>query len=129
MFDWVYERDLTVVYSAIIILIAGTAELGARIGRRFHRVATGGAEITTLTGAVLGLVALLLGFSFSFALSRYDARRTMVLEEANAISSTANFALMLPLPAQKPTLSLLRDYIVVRIGLGVPFDSSKLERD
>ena len=28
--------------------------------------------------------------------ARYDKRRDLVLEEANAISSTANFALMLP---------------------------------
>ncbi len=129
MFDWLYECDLTVLYPAIIILIAGTAELGARIGRRFGRVATGGADISTLTGAALGLLALLLAFSFSLALSRYDVRRTMVLEEANAIGSTANFALMLPEPAQKPILGLLRDYAGVRIGFGVPFDPSKLERD
>lgn len=103
--------------------------LGARIGRRFRRVAIGGADISTLTGAALGLLALLLAFSFSLALSRYDVRRTMVLEEANAIGSTANFALMLPEPAQGPILSLLREYAAMRIGLGVPFDPSKLERD
>lgn len=103
--------------------------LGARIGRRFRRVAIGGADISTLTGAALGLLALLLAFSFSLALSRYDVRRTMVLEEANAIGSTANFALMLPEPAQGPILSLLREYAAMRIGLGVSFDPSKLERD
>jgi type IV secretory pathway VirB2 component (pilin) len=53
----------------------------------------------------------------------------MVLEEANAISSTANFALMLPEPARKPILGLLRDYVAVRIGLGIPHDPAKLERD
>lgn len=75
------------------------------------------------------MLALLLAFSFSLALSRYDVRRTMVLEEANAIGSTANFALMLPEPAQGPILSLLREYAAMRIGLGVSFDPSKLERD
>ena len=39
-----------------------------------------------------------------------------MLEEANAIGSTANFALMLPEPAQKPIISLPRDYTAVRIG-------------
>jgi hypothetical protein len=43
-----------------------------------------------LTGAALGQLALLLAFSFSLALSRYEARRKWVLEEANAIGSTAN---------------------------------------
>jgi hypothetical protein len=86
-------------------------------------------DIGTLTGAALGLLALLLAFSFSLALSRYDARRTLVLEEANAIGSTANFALMLPEPARKPILKMLRDYTEVRIGLGVPYDPAKLQRD
>ena len=82
-----------------------------------------------MAGAALGLLALLLAFSFSLAQSRYDVRRTMVLDEANAISTTANFALMLPEPAQKQILELLRDYTAVRIGLGIPYDPAKLERD
>jgi hypothetical protein len=40
-----------------------------------------------LTGAALGLLALLLGFSFSLALSRYEVRRNLVLQEANAIGT------------------------------------------
>ncbi len=120
MFDRLYELDLTLFYAATLILIAGAAEFGAWIGRRIRGGAAGGADISTLTGAALGLLALLLAFSFSLALSRYDTRRTLVLEEANAIGSTANFALMLPEPAQGPSLSLLRDYTAVRIGLGGP---------
>ena len=80
-------------------------------------------------GAALGLLALLLAFSFSIAVSRYDSRRAVVLDEANAIGSTANFALMLPQPAQPPILNLLRNYTAVRIGLGIPYSPAKLERD
>ena len=43
----------------------------------------------------------------------------MVLEEANAIGSTGNFALMLPESAQAPILGLLREYTAVRISLGI----------
>jgi hypothetical protein len=129
MFEWLYDLDPKVLDPAIIIVIAGTAELGAHIGRWFRRRATHETDIGTLTGALLGLLALLLGFSFSLAVSRYDASRGLVLEEANAIGSTANFALMLPPPAQGPILHLLHDYAVLRIELGVPFDPAKLERD
>ena len=38
-------------------------------------------------------------------------------------------ALMLPAQAQVSILSLLREYVAVRIGLGVPYDIAKLERD
>ena len=127
MLDWIYQADLKVLYPVTAILIVGAAEFGAWLGRRGSASDT--TDISTLTGAALGLLALLLGFSFSLSLSRFDVRRTLVLEEANAIGSTANFALMLPETAQKPILSMLRDYTDVRIGLGVPYDPAKLERD
>jgi hypothetical protein len=126
---WFYDLGAAFLYPVIAVLIAGAGELGNLIGRRFRKAHTEGGDITTLTGAALGLLALLLAFSFSIALSRYDARRDMVLEEANAIGSTANFALMLPNASQGPILSLLRDYTAVRIGLGIPFDPAKMEHD
>jgi hypothetical protein len=129
MLDWLYESDLSVLYPLTAILIVGAAEVGGWIARRSFTTATGESDISTLTGAALGLLALLLAFSFSLALSRYEARRNWVLEEANAIGSTANFALMLPEPAREPVLHLLGDYTTVRIGLGIPFDPTKLERD
>jgi hypothetical protein len=83
----------------------------------------------TLTASSLGLLALLLAFSLSHALSRYEARRALVVQEANTIGSTANFALMLPKEAQPAILSLLREYATVRIGLRRPYDPAKQERD
>ena len=123
------DLTLAVLCPVTIVLIAGAAEIGNRIGLRSHRAESDAPDVGTLTGAALGLLALLLAFSFSIALSRYDARRTLVLEEANAIGSTANFALMLPEAAQPSILRLLRDYTGVRIGLGVPYDPAKLQRD
>ena len=127
--DYFYELSLLVLLAAAIILIAGAAQFGNWIGLRSHRAGTEETDAGTLAAAALGLLALLIAFSFSIALSRYDARREMVLEEANAIGSTANFALMLPHQAQRPILSLLRDYAAVRIGLGVPYDPRKMEKD
>lgn len=129
MLDRLYDADLSLLYPATIILIVAAAWFGAWIGRRSRMGASGASDTATLTGAALGLLALLLAFSFSLALSRYDTRRGMVLEEANAIGSTANFALMLPEPAQRQILGLLREYAAVRIGLGVPYDLAKLRRD
>ena len=124
-----YEADFAILYPMTIVLIAGAAEVGAWLGERSRRAADGIPETGTLAGAALGLLALLLAFSFSLALSRYDARRNWVLEEANAIGSTANFTLMLQEPAQKPILDLLRAYTAVRIGIDVSYDPAKLERD
>jgi hypothetical protein len=121
--------DAKILYPAVIILFAAAAELGALGGRYFRGSTNKGEDMGTLAGSALGLLALLLAFTFSLALSRYEARRALVLDEANAIGSTANFALMLPEPAKSSVLSTLRDYVAVRIGLGVPYDPAKLERD
>jgi hypothetical protein len=127
--QYFYGLSLLVLFAAAIILIAGAGQFGNWIGLRSHRAGTVETDAGTLAAAALGLLALLIAFSFSIALSRYDARRDMVLEEANAIGSTANFALMLPHQAQRPILSLLRDYAAVRVGLGVPYDPRKMEKD
>ncbi|MFL5280897.1 MAG: hypothetical protein ACJ8AW_07820 [Rhodopila sp.] len=129
MSGWFYDFSAVFLYPVIAVLIAGAGELGNLIGRRLRKAHIEGGDIGTLTGAALGLLALLLAFSFSIALSRHDARRNTVLEEANAIGSTANFALMLPDSFKEPILSLLRDYTAIRMGLGVPFDPAKMERD
>src|SRR5689334_12733264 len=128
LFDRFYDINLAILYPVTFALIAGVSELGALFGK-IVRNRTKPTELNTFTGAALGLLALLLGFSFSLALSRYDARRAWVLEEANAISSTANFALQLPKEAQQPILNLLREYVVIRRDLGIPYDPVKFEDD
>ncbi|HBK09001.1 MAG TPA: hypothetical protein DDZ81_24610 [Acetobacteraceae bacterium] len=124
-----FQINLAILYPAVILVIAAAGELGHRLGLRLRRLDRERPDLGTLTGAALGLLALLLAFSFSTSLSRFDTRRLMVLEEANAISSTANFALMLPQPAQGAILTLLRDYAGVRLNLGIPFDPRKMERE
>ena len=128
MFDLFYETDLRILYPLVFVVIFLMAELGIVLGRKLQ-TRTQSTELGTFTGASLGLLALLLGFSFSLALSRYDVRRGWVLEEANAISSTANFALMLPKQSQRPILNLLREYVVIRRDLGIPYDPTKMKGD
>ncbi|WP_027132954.1 bestrophin-like domain [Geminicoccus roseus] len=129
MSDWVYDLDFSILYPAVVALSVVTALVGTWLGNRTHGRNGGREDLGMLAGAGLGLLALLLAFSFSLALSRFDTRRSMVLEEANAIGSTANFALMLPQADRQPVLDLLRGYVEVRTGLGTPYDPAKLERD
>jgi len=77
----------------------------------------GGSNITTLESAMLGLLALMLAFTFSMALSRFEARRDAVLNEANAIGTTALRARLLPDPYRSETLKLLREYVQLRIDI------------
>jgi Protein of unknown function (DUF4239) len=129
IFDWFYDLNMAILYPVTIVLIAASGEIGNWFGLRFRRANTEHGDVGTLAAASLGLLALLIAFSFSMAASRYDQRRNMVLEEANAIGSAANFTLMLPQPAQEPILHLLRDYVAIRAAFGVPFDPSKMRQD
>jgi hypothetical protein len=125
-----YSVNLVVVFVVAIVLIMGTSEAGEWFGLRSRRAKVAGMGATgTLAGAALGLLALLIAFSFSIALSRYDGRREAVNDEANAIGTAANYAAMLPLQAQKPILMQLRAYAEVRIGLSQHYDPSTLNAD
>jgi hypothetical protein len=129
MFEWVYGLSAAILYPAAVALITAAGEIGNRAGLRHRGSSERTDDIGILTGAALGLLALLLAFSFSIAPTRYDARRNAVLEEANGIGSAANFALALPDPARATVLGLLRDYARDRVTLGVPYDPAGLARD
>ena len=73
--------------------------------------------MSTLEGAILGLLALMIGFTFSMALSRFEARRDAVVVEATAIGTTALRARLLPAPHKGETVKLLRDYVQLRLDL------------
>ena len=59
----------------------------------------------------------MISFTFAMALSRFDARRNAVLNEANAIGTTALRARLLPAPHNTQSLSLLREYTQLRLDL------------
>ena len=69
-----------------------------------------------VVGATLGLLAFLLAFTFGMAASRYDTRRQLVLQEANAIGTTYLRAEMLPEPQRSEIRNLLREYAALRVG-------------
>ena len=96
-----------------VVLVAG--EIGWQLGMRAE--GRGGESIATLEAAVLGLLALIIGFTFAMALARFEARRDAVVNEANAIGTTALRARLLPEPQRTETLKLLRDYVQVRLDL------------
>lgn len=77
------------------LLIA--AELGFRLGRWIaRRTKSDFSELGVLQGGVLGLLALLLGFTFSMSMTRYERRKNLVIEEANAVGTARLRARTLP---------------------------------
>jgi len=106
---------LGLIFAGSLVLILGASE----IGRRFGLLASGpGRENTsTLESSILGLLALMIGFTFAMALSRFEARREAVLNEANAIGTTALRARLLPAPHNTECIKLLREYVQIRLDI------------
>lgn len=70
-----------------------------------------------IVSAVTGLLALLVGFTFSLAIDRYETRRALVLEEANAISTVYVRTQLLPEPHRDRISALLTEYTTNREAL------------
>src|SRR5215469_8359297 len=87
------------------------------LGRRLRIKQKDQEEGTAIENAVFALFGLLLAFTFSGAVERYDHHRELIVEETNAIG-TAYLRLDLLPPADQPTLrQLFRDYTTSRLGL------------
>jgi hypothetical protein len=101
------------MFAAFVVAL----EVGYRIGRTYRTAADADtrAHIGTLQAAVLGLLALLLGFTFAMAVSRFDTRRSLVLQEANAISTTYSRARLFSQVQSQQIMGSLRDYVHARL--------------
>lgn len=118
-------------YAAIIVLVIAAGEAGRFAGIRWRRSwrQAQAPELSTLEGAGLGLLALMIGFTFAMTLSRFDARLGGVRDEANAIATAMLRSGMLPEPHAAEARRLLADYVQVRLDLisGVADDAAALD--
>ena len=95
----------------IFALVLGATAVGALIGKRVsHMSETLSEPLGVLQGALLGVVGLIMAFGLSLAVSRYETRRTAVVDEANAIGTTYLRAQTLPEPEREQSLKLLVAY-------------------
>jgi hypothetical protein len=109
-----YNYSLTSICVAGLLASLLAIEIGHWLG---GRAGPGDDNASTLEGAVIGLLALMVGFTFAMALSRFETRRDAILNEANAIETTALRARMLPEPHRREVLGLLKDYVKIRLDI------------
>jgi len=102
-------------------------EAGFRFGRWWQDRTPGEQEGPTgmLVGSILALLAFLLAVTMGMAADRFDARRAIVLDEANSIGTTYLRAGYLPEPASSQIRELLREYVPIRIVLTDATDAEK----
>jgi hypothetical protein len=114
VFD-LYNYSLLTISLVGLAAILASIEIGRWLG--VHVGDQGDDNVSTLEGAAIGLLALMVGFTFAMSLSRFEARRDAILAEANAIGTTALRARLLPEPHRGEVLELLRDYVKIRLDL------------
>src|SRR5690348_7460999 len=107
----------TLFRSGLTLAFCGAMLLCVELGRRWAlaQLERHGPEARTgvgvVDGAVYGLLALLVGFSFSGAAARFDARREVIAREANALSTAWQRIDLLPPEHQEAVRDGLRRYL------------------
>ena len=93
-------------------------ELGRRLGARRLKQDLEGARAGAgaVEGAIFGLLGLLIAFSFSGAHARFEARRQLIVREANDIGTAWLRLDLLPAAAQPALRELFRQYVDARLA-------------
>src|SRR5215831_3018266 len=105
-------------------------EIGRRASLRRLREDSGaaGEGVGTVDGAVFALLGLLLAFTFSGAAARFDTRRQLIVEEADAIGTAYLRLDVLPAEAQPGLRDLFRRYVDTRIAVYLALPDLSLAR-
>jgi hypothetical protein len=87
-----------------------------------------GEDLALIVGGTLTLLGLIIGFTFSMAVGRYDQRKNYEEQEANAIGTEYVRADLLPGAAAAKVRGLLRSYLDQRILYYVTRDARQLRQ-
>jgi hypothetical protein len=104
--------DEVVLFFGALAAFLIVLEVGFRIGR--HRKGsdeTAKTHFNAIQSALLSLLALLLGFNFAMAASRFETRKSLIQEEVDAINTTYLRAQLLPESQREGVTNLLRGYV------------------
>lgn len=126
MDDLVIGTPLWLLVPLLFGSLLAAREVGAWMRRRLMRSPDGEAtEHDYIFNGILGLLALLIAFTFGLALDRYDARRELVVDEANAIGTAEMRVRLLEGPDGVRLAMLLRAYADTRLRYGEALAAQK----
>ena len=127
VFDLVQSVSLPSLLATLFLALVVSSEIGHRLGAR--RGGGRDREGGIIATATFALLALLIAFTYSMALMRYDMRRAVVLDEANALRDAARLAPLLPDDDGPAIVNDLRRTLDLALRLGVPYDPKTFEAD
>ena len=108
-----------VLFILTISVVMAAVETGYRLGgsvRKNKAEPEKESSVSTISGIILGLQAFMLAFTFGIVSDRYDAKKALIREEANAIRTAFKRSDFLPEPGQTTTKTLLQEYVDKRIA-------------
>jgi hypothetical protein len=116
------QFPIWVIYLGTIALALICTEIGYQVGTRLQRrtQSTKDPSLGALVGASLGLLAFLLAFLTGVAADRFDNRRRLVVQDANAIGTAELRARYLPEPHRTQDKALYREYVDQRLKATLP---------
>lgn len=137
MFDWLYDISLLLLGLLLFGSMVAACAFGASLRRRDERRIPdfGATRSETQEGyvvsAVLTLLGLLIGFTFALSVDRYETRRLLVIENANALETLYLRAQLLEEPHRSRFSSLVVRYVDnnVRLADAEPEQTAPLLAD
>src|SRR5262245_53077869 len=129
--ELLYRIPIWVALLALVLSMQVVGELARILGRRAHAQLDDAsrAQISTIESSLLATLGLLLGFTFAMAISRYDARRIVIVEEANAVGASYLRSFFLREPEQREARTLLRDYVGLWLRVAISEEGTEEVRD
>ena len=118
LWTWIADADPWLTGAMLGALMMAGWYAGWRWGRRGR--ARGAAQVTEskLGDASLAILGLLLAFTFSMALNKYDRRRDALVNDSNAIGDLYTCASLIPEPYSGSLREVVRDYARLRVDIG-----------
>jgi len=120
MVNGFWSWSLVVIVPVLLAAMIAAHEAGLRIHSRLRPASDiqdqGGSDDGFILSGVLGLLALLMGFSFSMALARLEDRRDLMLTETSAVGYLAMLAEGLPPERAAPLKADLATYAAARLA-------------
>ena len=113
-----------------VLIVVLAMEAGFRLGRVTHRRSKGEKEspVSSIEASILGLLAFMLAFTFGIVSNRFDERKALVRQEANAINTAYQRSAFLPETERVRTASLLRAYVEQRLTAVLSRDVGQMNR-
>lgn len=125
-YEFLYNTKLLYIFPGLIFIFASTAILCHFCGVRRSAGPRAAAASDFLPTTILGLLALLLGFTFSMSISRFDSRSVLVEKEANTIGTAYLRSDVFPAEQANKYKELLKEYTKLRL---VYFDKVRTDSE